>query len=137
MHVDAYLEQHKELLEVVTQISARLTPQEIAADAKSITSLLSTFSLKLFFHLSMEDKALYPAMLNSKDAATSQTAKKFMDEMGKISQIFTEYKAKWSNSVAIQADPTGFISETNNLFAALGDRVTREENELYVLAAKA
>lgn len=132
--IDAYLKQHVELLDIAGQISKKLTTSDIASDGKSIVDLLVLLAGKLSFHLAMEDKSLYPAILNSQDVAAKQTAQKFIDEMGGITKIFEGYRAKWVTAANIQANPAGFIEETKGLFKALGDRITREEKELYILA---
>jgi hemerythrin-like domain-containing protein len=133
-HIAAYLKQHAELLGIAGQISEKLNIEAIENDIKSIVDLLTVFSLKLFFHLSMEDKVLYPNILNSPVDGARETAQKFIEEMGGISETFKTYRDKWSTSLAIQANPDRFISETNSLLTALGNRISREEKELYILA---
>jgi hypothetical protein len=132
--IDIYLKQHIDLLGIVSQISQKLNPKTVETEAKTIIDLLVALAGKLSFHLSMEDKSLYPAILNSPEAGAKATAQKFMDEMGGIAKVFEAYRAKWSSPAALQANPTGFIDETKGLFKAVGDRITREEKELYVLA---
>lgn len=133
-HIAAYLKQHSELLGIAGQISGKLNAEAIENDIKSIVDLLTVLSLKLFFHLSMEDKVLYPSLLNSPVDGAKETAQKFMEEMGGIAEAFKAYRDKWATSVAIQANPKDFINETTSLIQALDNRISREEKELYILA---
>lgn len=133
-HITAYLKQHSELLGIIVQISDKLNQESIETDTKAVVDLLTIFTLKLGFHLSMEDKVLYPNILNSPVDEARKTAKKFMDEMGGISEVFKTYRAKWVGAEEIQANIGDFIVETNNLFKALQNRIAREEEELYILA---
>lgn len=123
--------QHDDILKVVTEISSQLNVNQLSKDASAVRSLLSTFFGKLNVHLSMEDKALYPKLLDHPDAQVKAMAKKFMVEMGGVAEAVNAYKDKWSTATKIQENPSGFIEHTNGIFDALGKRITRENNELY------
>ena len=99
-------------------------------------TLLSNLAGKLNLHLAMEDKALYPRLMEKKDAESGVLARKYMDEMGGLAQVFTTYNSKWQVS-AISADAAGFCRETQTVFAALGKRIEREDNHLYPLVDQA
>lgn len=128
--------QHKELVEIVQAISAKLNPAAAAAEADQIRHLLSSLSGKLNFHLAMEDKSLYPAMLASTDPAAKKAATEFMNEMGGLATAFKNYVAAWPTAAAIKEKPADFCAQTQGVFAALGKRVEREESVLYALADK-
>jgi hemerythrin-like domain-containing protein len=127
-----FRDQHDDLLAVVTDITKKLDPQKLAIDAKDVRLLLSRLLGKLSVHLTMEDKSLYPRLLaNPKSKAV---AKKFMDEMGGLGKVIDTYKNKWSSARKIQEDPISFIKDTRNIFATLGKRIEKENNELYKIA---
>ena len=134
--IDKYTTHHKELLAIAGEISSKFDPEELAKDASEVRNLLATLSGKLKVHLAMEDKALYPRLLEHADTRIKETAQKFQNEMGDISKALNEYLEKWPNFLKIQNDPNGFISETKSIFDALGKRIESEDNILYPMASE-
>ncbi len=86
---------------------------------------------KLQFHLTIEDKSVYPSLLSHKDSRVTSTAQRFMNEMGGIMKTVEIYKTNWSNAKKVQENPTSFIYETKNILDALVKRIEKENNELY------
>jgi|tagenome__1003787_1003787.scaffolds.fasta_scaffold17021610_1 hypothetical protein len=129
---DKFRQQHREVLDMVSELNQKLKANE---DAQSLRTSLSALAGKLNFHLAMEDKALYPRLMKI-DGAAQGVAKKFMDEMGGLSDAFGAYNNKWQVS-AIRKDPAAFAAETHKVFGALGKRIARENAELYPLADNA
>ena len=130
---DSFRAQHKKALELVGLIQADLDPNKLGKDAQGIVMNLAKLAGTINLHLSMEDQSLYPAMISSKNPQVKQAAEKFIKEMSGIAQAFTSYYKKW-NAQTIQGTPDAFIKETKGIFTALGDRIRREEAELYPLA---
>ena len=125
--------QHDELLGLATEISSHLNVNELSHDASNIRKLLSMLIGKLGVHLSMEDKGLYPRLLDHPDNKVKETAQRFMDEMGGIGEVLENYKTKWSTSSKIQQSADVFVEETKVLFSALAQRIDAENDELYPL----
>jgi hemerythrin-like domain-containing protein len=125
--------QHKELLEIVTEITSHLIPDELSKDATYISRQLLELAENLNVHLGREDKALYPALFRHPDKKISKIAKKYLNEMGGISYTFESYMTRWPHSMAIQDDPNQFISETRGIFESLSNRINKEDNILYPL----
>ena len=128
-----YREQHDSLLEIAGTLSKQLDPQSLGENAQSARQTLSSLLGKLNVHLSMEDKSLYPQLLSDSDHKIKLTAENFVSEMGDIGKVLTEYKTKWASALPIQENPADFITETEGILSALGDRISRENNELYPL----
>jgi len=126
-----FREQHDEMLQVASEISAHLNVSELSNDANEVRGLLSKLLGKLGVHLAIEDKSLYPKLFEHSDERVKSMAKKFNDEMGGIAEAVTAYKNQWPNSMAIQQDPGTFITQTKGVFDALAKRIDRENNELY------
>ena len=123
---DKFRQQHEEILGIVGELNEQLKAK---ADAQALRAVLSNLAGKLNFHLAMEDKALYPRIME-KDARANALARKFMEEMGGLGEAFAAYNAKWQVT-AIRKDPEGFATETRKVFVALGKRIARETAELY------
>ena len=132
-YTDNFRRQHQEILDIVGEMHGRLKPEQAAADPKALRSLLSALAGKLTLHLAMEDKALYPRPVERDFENSRAIANAFSQEMGGLAQAFASYNQKWQ-ATAIGADPSGFVRETQDVFAALGRRIGRENKELYPLA---
>jgi len=130
---DRFRTQHEEIMEIAGQVLSSLNPGDLSRDAGGLRATLSKLSGKLQVHLAMEDKALYPQLLEHKDMTVKTTAKRYVDEMGGISTAFKDYMSKWAIPSVIQAKSQEFISETKAIFDTLSKRVERENNELYVM----
>jgi iron-sulfur cluster repair protein YtfE (RIC family) len=135
-YTDNFRRQHQEILSVVGEIQARLQPEQVRTDPKSVRTLLSSLAGKLSIHLAMEDKALYPRMIQADVENSKAMATAFKSEMGSIGQVFAAYNQKWQPA-QMTADPAGFVRETQDLFGALGKRIERENGQLYPLADRA
>lgn len=127
---DSYRKQHIELLD----LAGKLSKDVVIKEAAEIVTVLSQFASKLNMHLTMEDKALYPKLMSSGNAKTSQVAKDYMTEMGGIKQVVEKYIHSWSLARNISTDPEKFIEESKGIIAALKIRIDKENNVLYPLA---
>ncbi len=130
---DRYVEQHQELLAIAGRIAGMLDPSKISRDAAPVRKELSSLIVKLKVHLTMEDNALYPALLNHPDTNVRGTAKVFQEQMGSIAKVVLGYNEKWASAADIQASASEFIADTKSIYAALGQRIEKENNQLYPL----
>ena len=131
MSTTQFRQQHVELLTVAKKIVPLLNAKDIQQDSDKILSYLNELLKDLTIHLTLEDKILYPKMMRSSDRTVATTAKKYQDEMGGIAQVAMGYRGKWNSSMVISANPAEFIKETKGLFAALQERIVREDKILY------
>ncbi len=131
----ALSEQHQDLVHVVTTVSKLMTIEAIQGNPLGVVQALMKLSGKLSIHLAMEDKSLYPTLLQSGDPAVQATARRFVQEMGSLSTGFHAFIQKWTVVEKLKKEPESFIRETKQLFGLLGQRITREEAELYPLLA--
>ncbi len=129
--------QHDAAGNLASQITAqidRIGAHPTADDAFRITMLLAKLTGTLRIHFAQEDRHLYPSMMASGQGGAAATARRFFEEMGQIGPAIAAFGETWLNSSAIVRDWDGFRAETNALFAALTDRITRENEILYPLA---
>ncbi len=130
---EKFRDTHRELVQIVGEISKLLKVDELGKDASAVRSLLSQLAAKLNMHLAMEDKALYPELLRHKDPGVQAKAKAFVAQMGGIKEAFVGYLARYPSVQAIQASPQKFIQETQQVFQVLADRIQAEDNDLHPL----
>ncbi len=137
--LDLYRQQHRDLLGLAVRLGARadhaslLTPDG-AAEAHR---LLHDLSGKLMVHLAMEDRSLYPALLESADPAVRARARHFQDEMGRLWPRAEAFFRHWLRPDAIQLAPSTFAAELRPLLHALATRVAAEDVELFPRADRA
>ncbi len=134
-NIDRYAEQHERILTPARDILAILDSGNLAENEYAVGQLLSGLAGRLKLHLAVEDKSVYPALLNNPDEHVRIVARKFKDEVGDIYVVFNEYFKKWSSSAKIESSRDAFTRETRELFEALMDRITKEDKELYPLLA--
>lgn len=128
---DMFRNQHKELLGLIGKVTPLLNPQSVKDKSTDIRATLTALSGKINMHLQVEDSVLYTKMLA--DPKSKATAERFQREMGGIKTALTGYLGKYVTPAAIAANPSGFITDTQGIIKALGDRVKKEESELYPL----
>lgn len=133
---DNFKKHHVEILSIAKNIKTLLTSGDAARHTAEVRQLLSQLSGKLSFHLAMEDRSLYPLLSTHADQGIKALSKKYSDEMGSLAQAFSNYQGKWSNTMIIDADLSGFIAETKTVFNALVRRIQREDTELYPIVDK-
>ncbi|HWI29167.1 MAG TPA: hemerythrin domain-containing protein [Stellaceae bacterium] len=124
--------QHAEMVEVVRQIDAGLDPQRLAASAGEIRNRLSALLGKLTMHLAVEDNSLYPSLEKHANPKVREIGSKFAREMAAVKPSVEAFGKKWTET-AIAKDAAGFCAEAKKLFGVLGDRIKRENSELYPL----
>lgn len=133
-NTERYRAQHAEILRLATDLKRHLSPAALTADPIPVRHILYELSGKLLTHLAAEDNVLYPQMLKSADARVRTLAQRFVTEMHPISEAFKKYAVRWGNAKNIQADADSFVRETQEITTVLGERIRREQAELYLLA---
>lgn len=115
----------------IVEVSRRIDSQ---SDAYRVSMLLARLTGLLRIHFVQEDKTLYPYMIDSTNQAASQRAAAFSEEMGGLSAVYDAFSERWTSSDAIFSDAAAFRRESGDVFAALSNRIVRENEQLYPLA---
>ena len=124
-------QEHAELIALVGRLSAIIEEPHPPAMGDFFI-LRQELSFCLIAHLKAEDWVLYPRLFASADPTVAQTAREFAVEMGGLSEAYVDYAEKW-NAHSIEQDWSGYCAETRCILAALTNRITRENRELYPL----
>ncbi|MDF2839451.1 MAG: hypothetical protein K0Q99_222 [Clostridia bacterium] len=125
--------QHKEIYEITSFLKLNMEENKVKQEAAKLSQSINILAGKLKMHLIAEDDYLYPKLLKGADFKAKETAEKFINEMGNLAQVFTEYKGKYNISPRILGDIDGFIKETKMIVDALENRMNREDRDLYIL----
>lgn len=126
--------QHKTLLLLSAELKTALAAAPTKEQASNCANLLSKINGVLSVHLAAEDKSLYPRLMAANDQAIALLAKQFSDEMGGLAGVYDDFQRRWSSSTKIYDDFSAFRGEAESVLQALGERIAREERELYPLA---
>ena len=129
-----FREQHNDLLQLAGTLQEQLQIDALTKDATAARNALSRLMGKLTMHLSTEDEVLYPELQSHPDPKVAELARKFMTEMRGTTQAIAAYNDKWKSPSVIKANPAGFVAETKHILQALGDRIKRENQQLYAAA---
>jgi len=126
--------QHDFILDLAGEIDKVLDQLVTEIDVARLQKLLARFDNILTIHLQSEDTFLYPAMQASSNQEASETATRFHEEMGGLLGVYAKFSLRWASAKAIFEQQPLFRQEWNDLCAALGNRIERENGELYPLA---
>ncbi len=131
MDINSYLEQHKEAAGLVVDLEKRL--QNVEGEAVGIMTTLTTLIGKLGYHISMEDKYIYPKAVESTNDDLKAVATKMQSDMAPIGEALGKYAKVWYSADVIKKDPDTFVTETKGIIAALRNRIEVEEKDFYPL----
>ncbi len=132
---EAFIKQHDELVDTVGKISQYLEVHKLKNNLGEVQNHLSILSRTLNAHLLMEDRGLYPVMLEHGNITAKELARLYIDEMGGLKNAFVEYIINWKEN-RIADDPEKFIDETKSIFNLLANRVEKENTILYPFVEK-
>jgi methyl-accepting chemotaxis protein len=131
---DSYRRQHGELVLIVRRITDLLDRGHVAADSDNARALLVELTGAIRLHLAREDEKLYPALLAHSDEQVRATTQSYVAEMGELAAAYQDFAGAWPSPQAIANDPAGFDAQCRAVFAALADRIHRENGEFYPMA---
>src|SRR4051812_20481317 len=115
--------QHRELLKVGGQMFGWLDVGKLQArGAGEAHRALSSLTGILNVHLAMEDRSLYPRLLEHDDPQLRALAKRFLDERGLLQGEFDRYRQQFPSTAAIDAAPAPFVDETRAILGIMYNR---------------
>jgi hypothetical protein len=126
--------QHEAAIALVEEIGAATASCASEAEAYRIGLLLAKLNGLLRLHFLQEDHTLYPAMIGSSSAEAATVAKRFHGEIGGLGEAYRAFAERWPSAARIWAGRELFAAESRAIFAALADRIRREDEILYPLA---
>ncbi len=128
-------EQHGELCELIRVLTV-LMENESVRTTRPVFELLERLSEKLKQHFILEDRILYPDLLEHEDNKIRNTARGFLGGTKVIDEFFSRYRKHWRRHQAIIDDYDSFLRESKELFAFLEKRIEAEENKFFPLIEK-
>lgn len=126
--------QHADIEQRANAILAQITRGTWTADIAAFSAEFSQFTAKLRIHLALEDNALYPRLADHNNQDLQTLARQYQREMSGLRDRYEGFVTEWLHSDRLSRSPAEFASETKLLFAALHERLKREDTQLYPLA---
>jgi hypothetical protein len=131
---DSFRRQHQEILGQVKELQPQLNIVSLRRDAAQVTTGLQRLAGMLKAHLALEDRTLYPKLMAHADPAVAAMARRYQQEIGGLQTAFSNYVERWPTASSIQQESDLFLSQTEQVMAALLARIEREDGELYPMA---
>lgn len=125
--------QHVEIINTIKIIDELMKSNDFEKDSKDIAKSISTLAGKLKIHLDTEDKFLYPNLAKHDNISVRNKANKYIDEMGNICKVFTDYKNKFNTKSKIMNSLDEFKKESKYIFDTIKKRISKEDVDLYPL----
>ena len=129
--------QHEAAEDMAAGIMARVASYRDEYDALAIAVLLGKLNALLRVHFAFEDTVLYPELMAGGDGEAARLAHKFHDEMGALAFRFEDFIRRWYGPTLIATSFEEFRDEAMAIFAALGARIERENDQLFPVAERA
>jgi hypothetical protein len=124
--------QHRELVRTATEMFGWLDAKKLRArGAADVHRALSSLSGILKVHLAMEDRSLYPHLVNHRDLQLRTLAVRFLDERAALRQDYDDYQHRWPSAIAIERDAERFIDDSRRILGMLWTRMKREDDVLH------
>jgi len=127
--------QHDAIVRLVANITQRIDDYRDEANAAQINLEVAKLLGHLRVHFIEEDLHLYPELIVSGVEEAMTVAVCFEQEMGDIAERFEEFVHHWSSSAVIASRFREFRHDALLIFSALRNRIRRENEILYPLAA--
>ncbi|MDD3239806.1 MAG: hemerythrin domain-containing protein [Lachnospira sp.] len=131
MNLKSYLDQHEAVKEEIKIIKSLIGSGNYEKNGRDIALHISTLAGKIKVHLSMEDKYLYPGLIEKGNADVKKMANSYQREMGDLADEFVKYKDKYNTNPKLLQSAESIKSDTEKIFQKIETRMQREENELY------
>ncbi len=130
--IDNLTRQHRELVRTATEMFGWLDAGKLRArGAGEVWRALSSLSGILKVHLAMEDRSLYPHLVEHRDLQLRTLAQRFLNDRAELQQRYDEYRARWASTAAIEGGAEQFIDETRLILGMLWTRMKLEDDVLH------
>ncbi|OJV65180.1 MAG: hypothetical protein BGO41_01050 [Clostridiales bacterium 38-18] len=132
-HKEQLTKQHEGINAVIAETSRLVSLGNLEQNASEIAKNISILAGKLQIHLSHEDKHLYPKMIASSDISIREKAQQYVNEMGNLQTVFSDFKNAYNTKNKILSNQAGFMSSFKTIFTAIDQRMKKEDSDLYLM----
>ena len=124
-------EQNHKIAELSKVLSHIIEDREIC-DTDVTCDLFFDYASRVQEHLEIEERELYQALLIHREKSVNNTAHRFLSGSTAIKQVFKQYLKRWCNNKSLRIrDHAVFVSDTNEMFELILQRIQDETEHLY------
>lgn len=109
-------------------------------DTETACDVFFEYTTKVKEHIELVDRELCGQLISYPDQGVKNTADRFLSGSTEIKRIFNRYLKDWCNEskrrLNIRNNHPEFLTETEQMFALVLDRIQRETEHLYPLLRK-
>lgn len=127
MQTELFRKQHGEILrhlDALDKLAGAAPEQEVCLELSRLGGVVK-------LHLALEDKNLYPRMLEHGDPAIRATAEEYQRTMSDLAPVYVAFHEKWIKPGAVDANRFEFAKEFRAVREALRQRIDKENRGLY------
>jgi iron-sulfur cluster repair protein YtfE (RIC family) len=133
-NINSLKRQHQDIESLIGKLEDIIHADTLDENALQISKSINELSGRLKIHLSHEDKYLYPKFKKSEHIDLKNKAESYIKEMGDLNEVFNCYKNRFNTKTKILKEPKTFIDESELIFFAIKKRISKEDDDLYLLA---
>lgn len=134
MDMRQFEQDHTLILEHIDELQQAI--QQDRSCVEAICAKLRFLGSKVRLHLAVEDRFLYPSLIEARPVNVSRLAQQFQQEMGGLKSELEAFLSRYSTANDIRRDPSEFSRQCRQILSALHQRILREDDELYPLAGE-
>lgn len=131
---DLHAQNHK--ITEISNVFQYLIRERSMCDTECARNLFFDYVAKVRDHIEVVDTGLCGRLMQSQDQAMKNTAGRFLAGSKEIKRIFAAYIKDWCDERKHElkiADHDAFVTDTEQMFALVLDRIQRETEHLYPL----
>lgn len=130
MDIVKYKQQHVDIHHRIDELR-QLCKAGVTENAPAIAGAVVAMSSLIKLHLAAEERALYPALQRSGNAAMAQLGARFQTDMGPIAAAFDAFARRWNTAQRIRDEGEAFRAAANETMRCLWERVRLEDRDFY------
>jgi hypothetical protein len=127
--------QNHEIAEL-TKVLAHLIQERELCDTDVASKLFDQYVERVHEHFERNSRYVYSDLLTNEDVAVNNTAKAFMEGERAIKRLFNDFVGRWCRHGLHIDDHARFVTEAEDIFRLVSQRIQAEYEELYPLARR-
>lgn len=127
--------QNHEIAELTKVLSHLIRERELC-DTDIASKLFDQYVEQVHEHFERNSKYVYSDLLTNEDVAVNNTAKDFMEGEREIKRLFNDFVDRWCRDGLHIDNHARFLSEADDIFRLVSQRIQAEYEELYPLARR-
>lgn len=125
--------QNHEIAEL-TKVLAHLIQERELCDTDVASNLLDQYVARVQEHFERNNKYIYGDLLTHGGVAVNNTARRFIEGEKEIKRLFNDFVGRWCRRGLHIDNHTRFVTEAQDIFRLVSERIQAECEELYPLA---